>query len=448
MINADTTIYANWREAVDIKGYLASLIGVMNQDPYSYIPAKMLPTNTANHVTEDQVTYNFETDFRAVSDIKYGGFGEQWDMVIQNIRESERFYNVLAVAGTAITASVIVFNNYLDEHPSDEVSQTESDTAYTAKLDFHKGILAYTLQYKTGWNIPFFGEVLPQIDMKYDVLSGERSVRIQLTENNAMRYVVKNDSYAFGVEYGVAAVSRKAYFQIDKLETGDVKGHIYEYVQWKDKDLVPSCADFYIGEEYTSVVGNKASGMPGFKGYINELYRTNEGKLLGYEILETLLAAEYHTLWFNLNDIVGINNVKAIKNDSSTYGLGGKNPHDIYLNDNAEIFEPARNTLKSRKYDVELRKQSFFGDKDDELTEFQVDIPMMFIQAGNNFNSFSKDMKDKSGIEGASVNVSGEVLEKIQSDHATLIDIFMKNKDAVTGDTIEAYIGTAVEIGD
>lgn len=452
----DITLYANWNEVVDIKAYLASLVSVTGQDPYSYIPAKMLPSNSENHVTESAVTYDFNS-FVNVSNIRYGGFGEQWNMVIGNIAESERFYAILATAETVVNATVVAFNNYLDNNPSDTATHTLSETAYTAKLDFHRGLLTYVLQYKTGWNVPFFGEILPQIDMKYDVTSGERSVRIQLTENNAMRYVVTENSYVFGIEYGVTTVSRKAYFQIDKLEDESVNGHIYEFVQYKGEDKVASCADFYIGEDYVSVVGNKASGMPGFTGYINELYKTDEGKLLGYEVRESLtkwgVTATYHTLWFNLCDISGITSVKAIKNESTTYGLGGQNNHDIYLNGSSSIFEPTYNTKltvkTSRKYDVEMRKQSFFGYKDDALTEFQVQIPMMFIQADHddytNFSDFPSDILSKSGIT-ASVSLAKTDLDKIQADYATLIDVFIANKDQVTGDTIDDYIGDATVV--
>ena len=453
-LTKNETLYANWNETVDIKAYLASLVSATGQDPYSYIPAKMLPANSANHVTESAVTYDFNS-FVNVSNIRYGGFGEQWNMVIGNIAESERFYSILTAAETVVNASVVAFNNYLDANPSDSATHTLSETAYTAKLDYHAGLLTYVLQYKTGWNVPFFGEILPQIDMKYDVASGERSVRVQLTENNAMRYVVKDNSYAFAIEYGVTAVSRKAYFQIDRLNDGSTNGHIYEFVQYQGEDKVASCADFYIGDEYVSVVGNKASGMPGFTGYINELYKTDEGKLLGYEVRETFtkwgITATYHTLWFNLCDISGITSVKAVKNDSTTFGLGGQNNHDIYLNGSSSIFEPTYNkklgVSTSRKYDVEMRKQSFFGYKDEALTEFQVQIPMMFIQADHdgytNFSDFPSDIQSKSGIN-ASVSLDANDLAKIQNDYATLIDVFVGNKDTVTGETIDAYIGEAV----
>ncbi|NLB49169.1 MAG: hypothetical protein GX813_04975 [Erysipelotrichia bacterium] len=223
-------------------------------------------------------------------------------------------------------------------------------------------------------------------------------------------------------------------------------------MQFQDKDLIPSCADFYINDTYTSVVGNKASGMIGFTGYINELYQTSEAKLLGYEVRETFtkwgITATYHTLWFNLNDISGITNVKALKNESTTFGLGGNNNHDIYLNNSTSIFEPTKNRLvlfeTSRKYDVELRKQYFYGYSGDELITYETSIPMMFIQADHdgytNFSDFPSDIRSKSGLA-ATVTLASAHLNKIQSDYATLIDIFIGNKMVITGEAIATFIG-------
>ena len=448
-------LYANWNETINIKAYLQTLMDAVKHDPYSYIPDTMEPSNSDNHVTA-AVNYDF-TQFNSVSSIKYGGFGEQWHMVIENIEESEKFYSVLSLGEAAINASVALFNNYLDSNPGTTATHTLKETAYTAKLDFSNGVLSYTIQYKTNISIPLFGEVLPQIDMTYNISTLEKAVRIQLSENNAMKYIVTDNSYVFALEYGLSAVSRKAYLQLNRLQDESVQGHIYEYVQFKDKDLVPACADFYINDTYTSVVGNKASGMPGFTGYINELYKTNEGKLLGYEVRETFtkwgVTATYHTLWFNLNNITGINSVKAIKNDESTYGLGANNNHNIYLNGSDSIFEPTYNkkimVTTSRKYDVEMRKQYFYGYSEGQFTEYEVQLPMMFIQADHdgytNFTDFPSDILSKSGIA-ASVNLSTTYLNKIQSDYATLVDLFIAHKEEVTGDAIEAYIGNAIII--
>ena len=432
-------------ETVDIKGYFLSLLDTLSHDPYSYIPDTMRPEEVA-HYTESALTYDF-TNFTNVSDIKYGGFGEQWHMVVENIQESQRFYNVTTYGTEILTASRTLISAFLDEYYGDTVSKTFNDgeSRFYSKIFFDGTTLTYNIQFLSGITIPFFGTLTPQIDMEYVIASNNKSARIQLSENNALKFVITPDTYTFGLEYGVETVSRKAYFTISKDEHDAVEGHIYEFVQFKDKDLVPACADFYIDENYTSAVGNKASGMIGFDGYINELYLTDQGKLLGYEIKETKSLVTYNTLWFNLNNITNITNVKAIKKESA----GDKNPHEIYLNNSADVFEPMYNkklgVKTSRKYDVELRKQYFYAIVDTKLTEFETNIPMMFIQAGENFASFADDISDTNGIN-ATVTLSNTYIAKIESDYATLIDAFIANKDNIDGEYIVDFIGDATVI--
>ena len=210
-VKKNETLYAKWNKKVDIKGYLKTLIDVAKQDPSTYIPNTLREKNTANHVNKTDIEYNFEntTD---VKSIHYGGFGEQWHMVIDNIRQSERFYSILSIGEVAINSSVILFNNYLDKNPDDTASHTIKETEYTASLNFKDDVLSYSLQYKTNLNVPFFGEVSPQIDMVYDITSSEKTVRIHLTESNAIKYSITDSTYKFALEYGVEAVNRKAYF--------------------------------------------------------------------------------------------------------------------------------------------------------------------------------------------------------------------------------------------
>lgn len=454
-LTGNVTFFANWNEKVDIKGYLKTLMGAISNHPYSYIPDAMREDYSHNLVEQSEVTYDFN-NFTNVSSIKYGGFGEQWHMVIENIGQSELFYNVLTVGETAISASVVLFNNYLDKNPGTTASHSLNETTYTAKLEFSKGILTYSIRYKTNLTIPFFGEVTPQIDMVYDVTSLKKTVRIQLTENNAMKYVVTDSSCVFALEYGVETVSRKAYFELAKDEDDAISGHIYEFVQYKDKDLLPACADFYIDEDYVSVVGNKASGLIGFTGYINELYKTSTGKLLGYKVRETFtkwgFEKTYNTLWFNLNDILNINSVKAIANSSVD---PHENNHDVYLNGSSKIFTPTKNKVAilstSRRYDVEMRKQYFYGIENDKIVEYETNIPMMFIQDNGtesgetNYSTFEADILKDNGIA-AKVMLSNTYLTKIREDYLTLIDVFIENKDKVNSSTIEDYIGSASPI--
>ena len=429
-------LYAIWNETIDIKSYFQTLMSIVGHDPYSYIPETMQPENSSNHVTAAAVDYDF-TEFNNVSNIKYGGFGEQWHMVIENIKESERFYSVLSLGEAAMNASVTLFNNYLDNNPGTTANHTLNETTYTAKIDFHSGVLSYTIQYKTNLNIPFFGEVMPQVDMTYNIATLEKAVRIQLSENNAMRYVVTDDSYVFAIEYGVTSVSRKAYFQINRLQDESIQGHIYEFVQFKDKDLVPSCADFYIDDTYTSVVGNKAIAFIGATGYINELYLTQQGKLLGYEIREEISSVTYNTLWFNLNNISGITNVKHY--DSKFYV---NNSDTSFV---TKAFGGVNAKTLSRRYDIEERYQYFYDYVDSKLTEYEVSIPMMFVQE-EKLSEFAADVHDKNSYLNVSINLNSNYLAKIQDDYGKLIDVFIAHKGDVTGATITTYIGDAIVI--
>lgn len=447
-LKGNVTVYAAFNETIDIKAYLKTMIEGMKVTPDTYIPESMRATNSKNFVTQESVTYNFNNDTQ-VSSIKYGGFGEQWHMVIDNINESNRYFKVLSLVETALNSSVSAFNNYLDKNPSTTADHTIEESIYTASIEYKNSVLKYTLQLKTGYEIPLFGQVTPLINMTYNVETNEKEVKIVLTANNAIKYIINENKYEFAIEYGIDSVSRKAYCSIEKGSNNTVTGHIYEYIQLKGKEVIASCADFYIDKDYATVVGNKASGMVGFKGYITELYKTSEAKLLGYEVRETLsfagISGTYNTLWFNLNDINGITSIKAVEN--SNLGVYGDNNHDIYVNGSSEIFTPTKNKKlvveTSRKYDIELRKQYFYNMVNGELVEYEVSVPMMFIQADNdkdtNYSDFSKDILAKSGIT-ASVNLNTTYLAKIQSDYAKYIDILISNKDKYSADAIKSFI--------
>lgn len=117
-----------------------------------------------------------------------------------------------------------------------------------------------------------------------------------------------------------------------------------------------SCADFYIDDTYLTVVGNKASGIIGFTGYICEIYNVESKKLLAYEVQETLSVINYDTLWFNLDDVEGINNIKVVEGNTAD---NKNNPYTIYINNSNTPFKVKNGSIidPSRRYDIELRRQ-------------------------------------------------------------------------------------------
>ena len=430
-------------ERVDIKGYFGSLLESLNYDPYSYIPNSMRPEYVTK-VTEEQVTYDF-TNFVNVGDIQYGGFGEQWRMVINNIKESQRFYNITNYGSEILLASNLLVSSFLDDYYDGTITKVFSDDSrFISKIDYHESVLKYNVQYLSGISVPLFGIVNPQIDMDYSVLTGVKTARIQLGDNNALKFVVSDNSYSFALEYGTSEVSRKAYFTVSRDET-NTQGTIYEFIQYNGKELVPAVANFYIDNTYVIAVGNKASGLIGFTNYISELYKTSEGKMLGYEIQETksvtilgkTYEVEFNTLWFNLNNISGINDIKI--------------DNKVYVNDSTDEFKTkiyGSSDIKkstSRRFDIEQRLQYFYELKNEEVVEHETSIPMMFVQE-EKLSEFASDVHSENSYLTVSINLLNTYLTKIQSAYDEYVPELIAIRDSIDSEYIVDFIGNAAVI--
>ena len=64
---------------------------------------------------------------------------------------------------------------------------------------------------------------------------------------------------------------------------------------------------------------------------------------------------------------------------------------------------------------------------------------MMFIQEGDNYNSFVSDMKNDNNLTVA-VTLNSAYLNKILSDYDTLIDVFILNKELMSSEAIINYL--------
>ena len=448
-ITAPTTFYAAWNETVDIVAYLRTLLSGYTLNPYKYVPEAMRPDYAANLVSPSDVSPDYSS-FVNVSAIESHGFGEQWNMVLENISQSSVFFNALSVVETVASSSITIFNNYIDKNPADTAHHAFANGIYNVTVDFDGRILYYVLDYTA--TFPVIGEASAQIALAMDITTGIKTVRIQLGDANALTYVMTPNSYEFAIKYlGV----RRAYFSMQQAANGDVTGHIYEYLTVSSVE-VASAADFYITDSYVTAVGNKADGMIGFKGYISEVYKTATGKLLGYEVREemTILGktATYNTLWFDLDMISGINSIKYIP-ATTTEGANGEEettPAMLYINGSSTAWETVSfggigAKMFSRRFDIEFRTQYFYSydSAKDEYVQHAVQVPMLFVQE-EKYSDLAKDVKDANGVT-VSVAVNAADLNKIQSDYDTCVDVFILNKDLFTVDNILAFIGAKVD---
>ncbi|MCH5165441.1 MAG: InlB B-repeat-containing protein [Clostridiales bacterium] len=436
-VRGNITLYAAWGDNIDVKALLNSLISGYKLDPYSYIPEAMLPSYTANFINADTIKKS-EADYSSFvskAQMPSRGFGEQWHMIADNLKQSQTFFNALSVVETISTATVTIFNNHVDSNPADYAHYAFKHGIYDVTIDCSGGKIYYVLDFSG--TFPVFGEQKAQIALSMGILSGEREVRIQLGNPNVLAYTIKDDGYTFALKMlGV----RRSMFDVSRDSSGKVTGHINEFLTASgvtDK-AVASAADFYVDGAYVSAVGNKASGIPGFTGYISELYNKNTGKLISYEVRETLSAITYNTLWFDLADITGINSIK--------YDSNGKN---FYVNGSSTEWKNKKvggisTKTASRRFDIEFRSQYFYAQEDGEVVEVEVKVPMLFVQE-EVYDTLASDVASVNSGVNISVGVSTAALNKQKADYATLVDVFIANKDTITPEYIIEFIGDPIE---
>lgn len=440
-ITGNTEYFAVWNEILDIKSLLVSLLNGYKLNPYEYIPKAMRLDYSANLVTPENIVTDY-SDFVNISDITYG-FGEQWHMVLDNIDQSMLFFNALTVIETISSTSITAFNNYFDQNPADTAHYTFENGIYNITIKFDGEVLYYVVDYTA--NIPTIGNVTAQIAMDMIAETGEKSVRIQLGDANALAYTVRENSYEFAIKYlGV----RRAMFSIARDDNGDISGKIYEYLTVSSADIASS-AEFYITNSYASIVGNKADGIVGFSNTICELYNTNTGKMLGYEVNETAeklgVTVNFDTLWFNLKNVSGLNSIKYV---AATQNNAAK----LYVNGLSEEWKSKTVggfslASFSRRFDIEFRTQyvTSYDPTAEKYTVHKVQVPMLFIQE-DYFDSHTNDIKSVNKDVSATVTVSEKDRTQLISNYDEFVPVFVENKEIFTIELILAYIGDKIAV--
>ena len=433
---ANKTIYAIYNEVVDISALLEELLSGYEFNPYSYIPETLLYQYSENLVDPEELVDDY-SNFVNVSNITFGGFGEQWHMIVDNLNQSQTFFNVLSVVEGLVSTSLAAFNNYIDKNPADTAHHNFASGIYSITVNFDGSTIYYVLDYTA--DIPVLGTQTVQIAMHMDVATKDKTVRVQIGDANALAYVIRENSYEFGIRYlGV----RRAYFKVERDSKGNVEGHINEYLTVKSVEIA-SAADFYIGEDYAYAVGNKADAFVGFTGYICEVYDVSTGKMIGYEVQETLSAITYNTLWFNLEDISGITSIKyrpATDTEKAAFFINGSST--AWANKLVGILGGLK--AASRRFDIEFRTQYFYSYDAAEktYTAHAVQVPLFFVQE-EYYDDLVSDVKSANKVT-VSVKLSDDELSEMMDAYDTTVPVFIENKENMSVDAILAFIGTKV----
>ena len=395
---------------------------------YDYLPEAMDPGYESNLVIAGSVDYSFNENV-AISDVNWNGFGEQWHTVTENIAQSQFFYKYLDGIATVFNQ----IDEYLLSPYIESVDYSYESEEMSISFEYAEDAVALHVSYKTGVNIELLGEVVPTIDLTLDVKTGVETIRITVSDTNALKLSIAEDKYEFAMKIGVTDWARNSHLVIERQNNGKVTGYVSEFTTLSGVELEAG-VDFYVEGDYVSVVGNKAVSV----SCTNELYDKNTGRLLAFDVKTTV----FDTLWFNLDDISGISSI--LVKEKSKENKSGNSTCDVYLNGSEVLFVPTCNNgiiNRTRKYDVEMKKRYFYSWDEDKgkLVEHEVELPMMFIQEGDNLASYSEDMLKDNGIVSA-VLLASNHLEKVQSDHETLIPAFSENKKNRTVADVDAFL--------
>lgn len=433
-IEGNVKLYAAVKEKIDLTSMLTSLLEITKYDIYGYIPDSLKP---ASYLATSQSKNLDFTSFVNVSNIDYQNtFGEQWGMVLDNLDQTQSLISVLKVVSTVFDSSVSAFEVYLDSNPNTENSYTFAVGEYDVNIVYEDGILAYSLAFTA--NVPLLGSQTVNLLMAFNSETQDRICRIQLGESNVMKYTVSKNMYTFGL---TLANIRDAYFEIARDFDGNISGHIYEYLTIANLGVSNSCCDFYtIGDDLV-VVGNKASGMLISTNEICELYSISTGSLVGYEVKEDVKGIVYNTLWYDLSNVNGITNIKAIAKDD----LSVTNPNSIYVNNSSTIFETKNMGLSyglkiaSRRFDIEMRTRYTYEMVSGKLERVELSLPMLFVQQ-EVVDSLASDVNSSNSSLNINLSVSNEVQNKLITYYTTLIPAFENNKELVTREIINEYV--------
>lgn len=444
-VTSETKEYIKTLLVSTMKEYVKKLTQIETTTAYDYLPLSMQPNYKANLIKVNDVNYDF-TSFVNVNDINKAGFGEQWQMVIENINQSVLMAKVFNVAQTALTAATNALDIYITNSYNDTMNYQTKGSNYKLAFSFENSMLIFNVEVTEIVNLPIIGNVYPKIKMRYNLDENKKEMYISLGDSYKLYYGISDDSYEMATTYGITVAGKTgSRASILTINTSDGKtvGHISEFTSLENEDKIKACADFYIENGYCSVIGNKASGMIGFTGYINELYLVSNGYLLGYEVKEELEVAgvkgTYNTIWFNIWDFDGISSLKVIEktNDNKS----SKSTVNVYLNGNTKLLVPTYNTKltvkTSRKYDIEYRSRFYYSydAENDKYIATEVQIPMMFIQEGENLESFTKDFKHENDMT-INVSLQQQYLDKIISDYHSYVNSFASNKELYSSNDI------------
>ena len=389
-------------------------------DPWEFLPTSFSLENKI--YTGGDI--DFSNNFISVKDIPQMGIGKQMNVVYSTLLEVEDALSYLRAFYASTNTIVELYQNFIN---SNEDNYTNYETVlgdFTFQILLNDSDYEMTVNYKS-----------TIIELVYIKENKQCKGKIQLTNKNVLRYEMSNNSLTIAVCIFDTAMT-KLHFERDSKNL--VNGYLYEFYG-TEKNNIKTTALINVDKDYTSIISNKReSDDLVIEGYM-EVYDNKTANLVGAQVKETVNKIEYDTKWYNLFDITGITNIKAINEQN------GLNANKIYINNN---IEPIKTKLvgglslktASRRFDIEMKDIYFYtyNNEKEKYEKIKMNIPMLFVQ--NDFvESFTEDFNDKNNIESI-INASISQNKYFNTEYQVSISTYLRLKDSLTYTEIADYI--------
>lgn len=400
-------------------------------EPWSFMPDALHPENMAYNAMP--VGRDDMQNFVNISTFGKRPIGKQMNVVYDILDKTESALSGANTVFTAGEAIAKVYQEFIDKNP-------DNYDVFTGSVTIGGVTFSLKIESSNGLARIMAGNGTISIELSNQTINGVKTDigRIQITNGVALKYEATDTTLKLAVKYTVDGTGLLQQLYFERNDSA-VAGHLYEYIGNDSKGLKTS-AVISSNSSITSIVSNKRETDDLKTQAYEEVYSSVTGQLIGGEVTENVSSINYDTLWLNLYDLQGLTSIRVEKDQNAM------NADTIYINGSAEAIKTklvgisGGTKATSRRFDIEMKDVWYIvaENNDGKITykKQKTAIPMLFVQR-EQLSTLSADFNEKNNV---TLTVKSDT-NAITQNFDLLSDSFIELKDALSYDSIIAYIG-------